>query len=378
MNDCPQPDCQPECCDERPDIGFTAVREFVSCYPITPRQVGGPDKICSKGRGVGVSTLSQADADQDALEKAKAEAAKRLGLKLNAPPNPFEHFGELDEAFKMIAPVGAGGHFGKQAKKPWDYRVTAAIPHLETITPLRVCIEVLRHQSERPYIMVIDTGSSPKTRAELERLRAEDVEIHYIAGHAYRHSSEPVTAALDVAQSLCRTDAMFHTHSDCFLRRFDFIDSLYRICNEKAPVIGYRMSPRDWVTNEWEWMVGHTALMLHMPTIHEAGATWSFQRMHTQFGYDYENKGGWPDTETGFNHALKRAGIKPVFIGYDINFKRQKDDNIDHVRSYAGGKIYGSDIEKKQNRWMRTAMNEAIGRLAGKVALEELSLVNEN
>lgn len=263
----------------------------------------------------------------------------------------------------LLAPVFAGWN-GNAGRKPWDYKVTAAIPHLETIEPLRLCIDVLRCQTERPYILVVDTGSSQKTRAELEALRAEDVEIHFVAAHGYRHASEPVTVALDVAQALCRSEYLFHTHADCFLRRFDFIESISARCGTENPVLGYRMSPRDWATDEWKWMVGHTATLLHVPTIERIGATWSMGRMNSVYGYPFKSGcGGWPDTETGFNCILRDAGIKPTFIGDDRNGERQVDENIDHVRSYAGSKIYSEKYHQKASGWMEAAIAEAKARI---------------
>ena len=239
----------------------------------------------------------------------------------------------------------------------------AAIPHLNTIETLRVCIEVLRAQSLRPFIMVIDTGSPPEVCAQLEAMRADDLELHFLAANGYQHSSEPVTFALDTAQSRCPCELMFHTHADCFLRRRDFLETTARQCSAATPVIGYRMSPRAWATDEWQWMVGHTATMLHMPTIRRIGATWSMQRMHHAFGYDWKNLGAWPDTETGFNHALRDAGVTPLFIGDDRNGERQVDDNIDHARSYAGSKTYSAHYHAKASEWMTDALREAGERI---------------
>ena len=269
--------------------------------------------------------------------------------------------------FHLVAPVGTVDvppHFpGRCERKPWDYKLTAAIPHLNTIEPLRMCVEVLRHQTHRPYLMIVDTGSPPAAMAELEKMRAEDCEIHCIAGHAYRHASEPVTAALDLAQSLCRTELLFHTHADCFLRRDDFLEDISAQCTAATPVVGYRLSSREWATDEWEWMIGHTATICHMPTIHRIGATWSYQRIHHDFGYPWHAGIGWPDTETGFNRALRDAGIKPVFIGDDRNYERQTDENIDHVRSYPGSKLYDGGYHAKAVDWMAAAMSEASERI---------------
>jgi len=266
----------------------------------------------------------------------------------------------------LLAPAFAGWAGGKLAKKPWEYAITACVPHLETVEPLRVCIDVLRCQSARPFILVVDTGSSAATRAQLEALRAEDVEIHFLAAHGYRHASEPVAMALDVAQSLCRTELLFHTHADCFLRRHDFLADMIARCSAANPVIGYRMSPRDG-TDDWRAMVSHTATTLHMPTMRAIGAQWSMQRMHTFHGVPWKIQGipgGWPDTETGFGFMLRDAGISPEFIGDDVNRKRQVDENIDHVRSYAGSKIYSETYHAKAVPWMEAAVAEALARIA--------------
>lgn len=266
-----------------------------------------------------------------------------------------------------IAPLGTSDVdrvAGRHPKKPWEYPLTVAIPHLDTIDALSACIDVLRAQTAQPYLMVIDTGSPPETIGKLETMRAADLEIHYIAGHAWRHSSAVVACALDLAQTLCRTPHLFHTHADCFLRRADFLENMVRVTTANTPVVGYRMSPREWTTDDWEWMVGHSATLLYMPSIHRAGATWSMERMNWQYGYSWESTGGWPDTEIGFNCALRDAGIAPVFIGHDRNWERQIDDNIDHVRSYTGTRVYAGEQIEQINAWMKEALREAHARAA--------------
>lgn len=354
-----------ECCQESDPIGFTAKKTWTSCNPYPP------PNICRTGIGNGNSLISQAEADADALQKAKEHAARRLGIALSTPQN----FLTRERAYSMIAPAGTRDinppYIGRQVKKPWEYEVTVAIPHLNTLESLMVCIEILRHQTIKPYIIVIDTGSYPHVIDQLALIRSEDLEIHYLASNAYRHSSEPVARALDLAHAVCQTDLLFHTHSDCFLRRFDFVESLVQVCTEKAPVIGYRMSPRDWITNEWEKAVGHTATMIHNPTMLANGISWNMLRLEKEFGISLNNTGGWPDTETVFNKLLQRAGIKPVFIGYDQNYVRQMDDNIDHVRSYPGSRVYGSWNESDHQDWMKNAIDDALMRLVEKTLVNE-------
>src|SRR6185437_552461 len=127
----------------------------------------------------------------------------------------------------------------------------ACVPHLDTLEPLQVVIETLRAQTERPYIMVIDTGSPPDVCAQLERLRSDDLEIHYLRGHGYIHSSCPVSVAMDLSFALCRSEYLYATHSDVFLKRPDYIAWLLAQCGPDLPVIGYEMSDRSWATDQW-------------------------------------------------------------------------------------------------------------------------------
>lgn len=255
-----------------------------------------------------------------------------------------------------------GDFKGSLLKHPCNNRVCAAIPHFDTVEPLRACVDLLRNQTERPHILIVDTGSPRRVCEKLEQVFPEgDVEIHYMRAHGWTHASEPVAAALDWAQAICRSPLLFHTHADCFLRDRKFLERYTKVCSHRNPVIGYRMSPRAG-TDEWEWMVSHTATLLYMPTIHRCGATWSYQRVHA-LGYDSTLLPGWPDTETGFNNALRDAGIEPSFIGDDINLKRQTDAQIDHVRSYAGSSMYHAEYHAKAKEWMKEALSEARKRV---------------
>ena len=273
----------------------------------------------------------------------------------------------LADSFRRVVPIGTAqsspSFEGQSQKKPWHYKVTASIPHLDTIEPLKMCIALLRAQTEQPFIMVIDTGSPPDVCDQLEAMRADDLEIHYVRSHGWTHPSEAVTVALDLTQTLCRTEWIFHTHSDCFLRRVDLLENWMRICNPNTPVVGYRMSPRDWLTKEWEWMVGHTALMCYMPTIHRSGATWAIRRGHYQYQHPLTSNAGWPDTESCWNFAIRDAGIKPVILGHDRNHDRCVDDNLDHVRSYPGSKVYSGTYHETAAGWMNDALRDASERL---------------
>jgi hypothetical protein len=266
----------------------------------------------------------------------------------------------------LVAPVGTGDcappWAGRAAKKPWDYPITAIIPHLSTPEPLRACVELLRLQTERPYLMVIDTGSPDSVRAALEAMRADDLEVHFLRGHAYPHSSEPVAVAQDLAFALCRSEYLFCTHADCFLRRRDYLEWLLARCDSRRPAVGYQMSPRDWLTDQWEGMVSHTATLLHMPTMRRLGVTWSMERARAMIPAR-ELGAGWPDTETGMNLILRAAGITPHLIGHETNFERHVDINVDHVRSFPGSQLYAPEYHRQAAEWMDAALGEAWERV---------------
>ena len=116
------------------------------------------------------------------------------------------------------------------------------------------------------------------------------------------------------------------------------------------------MSPRDWLTDQWQGMVSHTATLLHMPTMHRIGASWSLERAHAEFGLSRSPFSAWPDTETCLNLVLRKAGIAPLLIGEEENYKRQVDENVDHVRSFPGSLVYAPAYHKRAQEWMAAAL----------------------
>jgi hypothetical protein len=281
---------------------------------------------------------------------------------------------------ELVAPYLTGRHDGKPVNrvtekrwtgsikvKPWDRKVTATFAHLETPEMVPTVVDLLRYQSEPPHIIIVDTGSSEQACKELEANRAPDVEIHYIRSHAYRHPSQPVSAACDLAMSLITTEYAFWTHSDVFLRDRDYLRRTMAMCGPDTPVVGYEMSPRS--EYNVSGFIGHTATMSHKPTLDRLGVTWSVERAYNQFGVPRgEMTGGWPDTEGLLNLILKEAGIKPVLIGKDTNLENFIDERIQHVRSFAGSKLYANDgsgsYHETAQGWLVEALSEAQERIA--------------
>jgi hypothetical protein len=256
---------------------------------------------------------------------------------------------------------------GRIACKPWKYQITAAIPCLDHAEETAVCIELLRLQTVRPYIILVDTGSLPDQAAKLEALRADDVEVHRLRLNSTRHPSDPVAYALDLCQSICDTPYLFTTHQDCFLRRRDFLE--YLVCEiDGYAVVGYRLTERK--HPDWQKMFGHTATLFDMAVMDDLGVTWTLRRAARLTGMEGRPEGwkgvlnNWPDTESTMNTILMRAGVNTKFVGTEQNYVRNKDENIDHCRSMVCSSLYWRHYyQAKAVVWMREAIAEARSRV---------------
>jgi hypothetical protein len=254
---------------------------------------------------------------------------------------------------------------GNCIKKPWEYQITAVIPVMDTFEQLEICVRLLKSQTIKPYIVVIDTGSVSEEFEKIEQLRSEELEVHSLRLNGVLHPSDFPAIAMDLAFSLCRTEYLYATHADCFLRRRDFLESLLESCSASAPVIGYEISPRSHA--DWQGMVSHTASLYHMPTMDKIGFGWSMRRLANHYNIkDYRpdpSRPQWPDTEILGNYILRKNKIKPILIGKEPNFERKKDENIDHFRSFTSGKLYSSSYYKQVMVWYTEAKKEALERL---------------
>lgn len=270
---------------------------------------------------------------------------------------------------------------GRDMVKPWDHQATVVIPHLGPTEALAAVVDLWRLQTVAPYIIIVDTGSEREDRENVENLRREGVEIHYLRSHGFLNPFEAVAAACDLGQAIARTEYVIYTHADCFPMRYNLADDLLHACSAAKPVLGYQMTNRsqqemekyigddarlrpETTTDEWEWQVGHTLLITHGPTINRHRIRWAWGP-----GEDTGVKPGrFLDTEVYFNYELKRVGITPEFLGTEENFARNIDHNIDHVRSGASRRIYhwlGHESWQVQaDEWMRMATAEAKQRAA--------------
>lgn len=280
-------------------------------------------------------------------------------------------WGFEDTPESLVAPIVTGHFRGRLPRKPWEYRVTVAIPHLNTPELLPLVIDLLRLQTERPYLLILDTGSPWAVLEQLEKLRAPDVEVHHIRAHGTPHSSDLVCHAMDLALSLCRTEFLFATHSDAFARRRDLLADFAARCDARTPVVAWRMSDRSWMPTargKFEHCPGHVCAMHHVPTLDRLGVTWGIRRYVTQFGDPAERSTSvWPDTESTLGSILAEAAAAgtinpPLFVGEEIN-GRQVNDDFDHSRSTTGTKLRNIEGYATRIEWLAEAKREAAERI---------------
>lgn len=277
--------------------------------------------------------------------------------------------------FKIVP--GSGGWQawrGISDPKPWQYQITAIIPVINTDPSIELVLDLLRLQTERPYILLIDTGSIDAKCSYLETLRAADVEVHYIRKHGNVHLAECVSQACDLGTSLALTRFNFFTHADCFLMRRTALADAMALAAQHV-VAGHRITERSYP--DWEREFGHTFLMVDQDEIDRRGITWKMRRGILTPGAlppgktDYSAELLLPmahivDTERSWNRLRMAAGIPGVFTGTEGNWQRNTDDWIDHVRSVSGARMYdgGRQYITQAEQWLIAAIDDARQRIA--------------
>ena len=290
------------------------------------------------------------------------ELCARCSLANHDPPAP-------PDRFSLVAPLGRKWSDERRI----NYSVTVAIPHLNTLDELKLAVELWRYQTARPYFIIVDTGSPWKVVEQLEAMRADDLEVHYIRGDGYCHSSDPVAAAMDLAFTRVRGSFCLSTHADVFPRRRDFLAWMIAQCGDGRttqegrptwPVVGWEMSPRPG-TDLWRGVVSHTATVWHVPTMRRIGLQWSLERYYDMTRRAFTPTVGWPDTESGPAECLRRSWIIPKILGPEPNFELHRTEWFDHARSITGARAgyANADLARRIEEYAAHAVAEARTRL---------------
>lgn len=263
------------------------------------------------------------------------------------------------------APVRGGAPLekpweGLHERTPMDFQAEISIPCLDCGDMIDEVVGLWRAQTVKPYIVLVDCGSTPDQHAKLESMRAEDLEIHTIRMNGTRHPSDFPAVACDLAFSMCRSNVAVTTHSDVFLRRRDVLEELLSLCNEKTPAVGYQMTERQFP--HWAKTVSHTLSAFWMPVMWAAGAQWSLARYCSIKGIGhYPNSvlRNDPDTENLLSFLLEQHGVSPMFIGTEENEVQTVDARLRHVRSLTGARLYSPAHCAKAEGWLKDALVEA-------------------
>ena len=246
--------------------------------------------------------------------------------------------------------------------KPWSYEVTAIIPVLDTLEPLKACLALLQAQTVKPYILVIDTGSV-KFRDQITDLATENVEIHSLRSYGWNHPSEPVAVAQDLGFSLARTQYALSLHADCFLRKQTAVAELLTLAKIHK-IVGFQISPRSY--QGWESELGHTLLMTDLPTLRANNITWNMRKFCERYNKTLSNNcfcTNCPDTESEFNASVADAKIKPLILGTEQNRTRNINDWFDHPRSHTSATLYDNKYLPTVSSDMEKAIKDAYERL---------------
>lgn len=259
----------------------------------------------------------------------------------------------------LVAPGEPGGKIGwegRMSRKPWHYEVSVVLPSLGAIDLLHTALTCWRRQTVSPYVIVVDSGSCLQDRLQAEALRSLDCEVHSVAAHGWRHSSAPVSAALDLAFAVCQTDYALLTHTDVFPRSHHLLAELLQQLGPSCPVVAYAMSRRHG-SAEWAQCPAHTLTLVDMRVMRSIRASWNLLAVLEADNELEERYLGWPDTETQFGRSLRAAGIVPHWLGRDLNAAVYVTPHYVHWRSATTVRQYLPEEQEQRHPglayWLR-------------------------
>jgi hypothetical protein len=257
-----------------------------------------------------------------------------------------EDFSEEKSRDGLVIPrPGPINWMGSFKRRPWHYKATVVIPHYgRDLRLLTNVIESWRLQTERPYIVVYDTGTSAEYHSSLRALASYDTEVHFCRWHGVRNPYDPVALAYNHGITDCRTKHILFTHNDIVPLSQTVVSELISSSFEDVPVVGYESSA---VHN----IVGTQLTIAHMPTLRRIRAVWDIIPTYN-----------W--IEEGFNTGLKQAGVTPRFIGKEKSY-RYKTPHFDHVGSWTTANLYVStdDVVCRVRSDLEQVLAEAEARL---------------
>jgi hypothetical protein len=209
---------------------------------------------------------------------------------------------------------------GSVKKRPWHYRATVVIPHFGTAFHLLMnVIESWRLQTERPYTLIYDTGTTPEHHAALRALASYDTEVHFCRWHGVKNLYDPVALAYNHGITDCRTQHIIFTHNDLVPISRTVVSDLVSLSCEDTPVVGYE-------SRIYPGFVGTQLTAAYMPVLDRVRARWEITPPNNCI-------------EVGFNRCLTQAGMTSRLIGKEKS-GRVRTPHFDHIGGLVTAKLY--------------------------------------
>lgn len=237
--------------------------------------------------------------------------------------------------WSLSTPARAGGLIDRP---PFPHRVTAVIPHRDTPDLLRLCIRFLERQTERPYIMVIDTGSRDDLLHGVLAMRSETTEIHQIACHGPDQIVASISHALDLGLSACRTDWMWCLHSDCFVTDRHMLEDMLALGGGgDFGAIGYRAPHGLSFGADGAGLLSSTCTLYHVPTLDRHEISWSIRRSERRA--EGNGQPSFITPELAAHSRLRERGVATFFIADEQPQGVEIDAHRVHLRAATARRI---------------------------------------
>lgn len=239
---------------------------------------------------------------------------------------------------------------------------TAIIPTRYAPPTLAATIHTLLRQDLLIDILLVDTGTADHDYQQWRTAcqRIQRVAVTKIKPSRPDYPSHVIAAAIDLGCDLATTSHVLLTHDDVWLRHRGVLRDLFRrMIRAATPIIGYQMSPRSHLTDEWEGMISHTLTLIDLDWLRSEKLRWDMSAALPP-AWSGAVRPGWPDTETAFGRAMKTRGIYPTFIGYETNNPHHQDPWITHRRSLTSHRLYQRNITMPDQDWIEAEVEIAL------------------
>lgn len=240
--------------------------------------------------------------------------------------------------------------------------ITVIIPTLYAPPTLAATLHTFAQQTLSVRFQLIDTGTASRDYHPWRKAvtKIPNVDVSQIQPTRPEHPSHVIAHAIDLGCDLAQTPFVVLTHDDVWLNHYSVLAGLFQTMNATSnPIIGYEMSPRSHLTEEWRGMVSHTLTLIDLKWFRDRELRWDMSNALPPI-WKGETKPGWPDTETALGRELKSRNIGPHFIGHETNELHFVDEHITHRRSLTSHRLYQPTMQTPDAEWIDQEVAKAL------------------